>query len=85
MYIFFHTGLRVSEFCGLTIKDIDLDRKILNIDHQLQRTSNMQYVIESTKTKAGTRKIPITLFLMNRSFFTRADGLCTGNMLTDPM
>ena len=60
MYIFFHTGLRVSEFCGLTIKDIDLDRKILNIDHQLQRTSNMQYVIESTKTKAGTRKIPIT-------------------------
>ena len=60
VYIFFHTGLRVSEFCGLTIKDIDLDRKILNIDHQLQRTSNMQYVIESTKTKAGTRKIPIT-------------------------
>ncbi|MBE6846228.1 MAG: site-specific integrase [Ruminococcus sp.] len=60
VYILFHTGLRVSEFCGLTIKDIDLDRKILNIDHQLQRTSNMQYVIESTKTKAGTRKIPIT-------------------------
>ena len=26
----------------------------------LQKTSNMQYVIESTKTKAGTRKIPIT-------------------------
>lgn len=60
VYILFHTGLRVSEFCGLTIKDIDLDRKILNIDHQLQRTSGMKYVIESTKTKAGTRKIPIT-------------------------
>lgn len=60
VYIFFHTGLRVSEFCGLTIKDIDLDKKILNIDHQLQRTSKMEYVIESTKTKAGTRKIPIT-------------------------
>ena len=22
-YILFHTGMRISEFCGLTIKDID--------------------------------------------------------------
>lgn len=26
MYIMFHTGLRVSELCGLTVKDIDLNR-----------------------------------------------------------
>lgn len=38
-YILFHTGLRISEFCGLTINDIDLDNRIINIDHQLQRTS----------------------------------------------
>lgn len=59
-YILFHTGLRISEFCGLTIKDIDLENRIINIDHQLQRTSKMEYIIESTKTNAGTRKIPMT-------------------------
>lgn len=60
VYILFHTGMRISEFCGLTLKDIDLENRIVNIDHQLQRTSDMRYIIETTKTDAGTRKIPIT-------------------------
>lgn len=60
VYILFHTGMRISEFCGLTLRDIDLKKRIVNIDHQLQRTSDMRYVIESTKTNAGTRKLPIT-------------------------
>lgn len=60
VYILFHTGMRISEFCGLTLKDIDLKNKTVNIDHQLQRTSKMEYIIESTKTNAGTRVIPIT-------------------------
>ena len=33
VYIRFHTGIRISEFCGLTVRDIDLKHKILNIDH----------------------------------------------------
>lgn len=52
--------MRISEFCGLTMKDIDLEKRIINIDHQLQRTSNMELVIKPTKTSAGTRKLPIT-------------------------
>ena len=60
VYILFHTGMRISEFCGLTLKDIDLENRIINIDHQLQRTSNMEYIVESTKTNSGTRKLPIT-------------------------
>ncbi len=59
-YILFHTGLRISEFCGLTIRDIDLDKNIIDVNHQLQRTSNSEYIIETTKTNAGTRKLPIT-------------------------
>ena len=59
VYILFHTGLRISEFCGLTLKDIDLKNKTINVDHQLQRTSNMRYVIEKTKTNAGTRVLPM--------------------------
>ena len=41
VYILFHTGMRISEFCGLTLKDIDLEKRIVNIDHQLQRTSDI--------------------------------------------
>ena len=43
-YILFHTGMRISEFCGLTIKDIDLENNIINIDHQLQRLSDMTWI-----------------------------------------
>lgn len=60
VYILFHTGMRISEFCGLTLKDIDLENRIINIDHQLLRTLEMKYVIEATKTNAGTRKLPMT-------------------------
>lgn len=59
-YILFHTGLRISEFCGLTIKDLDMKNRVINIDHQLQRTSHMEYIVAKTKTNAGTRKIPMT-------------------------
>ena len=55
----FHTGMRISEFCGLTLKDIDLENRIINIDHQLQRVG-IKIHIETTKTNAGTRKIPMT-------------------------
>ena len=46
VYILFHTGMRISEFCGLTLKDIDLENRTVNIDHQLQRTCDMRYIIE---------------------------------------
>lgn len=60
IYILFKTGLRISEFCGLTVADIDFERHCINIDHQLQRTRNMEYVIEETKTESGTRLVPMT-------------------------
>lgn len=60
IYILFHTGLRISEFVGLTIKDVDLKAKKLIVDHQLQRKRNMEYTIEVPKTEAGNRVIPIS-------------------------
>lgn len=60
VYILFHTGMRISEFCGLTLKDLDMKNRIINIDHQLLRTSEMKYVVEATKTNAGTRKLLMT-------------------------
>lgn len=60
VFILFHTGMRISEFCGLTISDLDMENRIIVINKQLQWTSSMEYIIESTKTNAGTRKIPMT-------------------------
>lgn len=60
IFILFNTGLRISEFCGLTIGDIDFKEMRINIDHQLQRKRNMEYVIEDTKTSSGTRFVPMT-------------------------
>ena len=59
-FLLFKTGMRISEFCGLTVKDLDFEYEVINIDHQLQRTRDMKYVIESTKTTCGTRKLPMT-------------------------
>lgn len=59
MYILFHTGLRISEFVGLTVSDLDMKNKTIRIDHQLQRKSDGTKYIESTKTNAGTRMLPM--------------------------
>lgn len=58
--ILFKTGMRISEFVGLTLSDLDIKNRKIIIDHQLQRTRDMQYVIEDTKTSCGTREIPMT-------------------------
>ena len=60
VFILFHTGMRISEFCGLTLRDIDFENHLINIDHQLQRNSDMTLVIQETKTRAGKRKLPMT-------------------------
>ena len=44
IYILFKTGLRISEFCGLTISDLDMEARTINVDHQLQRTIQMKYM-----------------------------------------
>lgn len=61
MYVLFHTGLRISEFVGLTMKDIDMKKRVINVNHQLQRQDDMKYIIVDTpKSKNGMRTIPMT-------------------------
>ena len=60
IYILFKTGMRISEFCGLTIHDIDMEERTIDINHQLQRLSDMEYVIEQTKTNSGKRVLRMT-------------------------
>ena len=63
IYILFKTGMRISEFCGLTISDIDFKSHLINIDHQIQKhyvANKYRYYIEETKTESGKRIIPMT-------------------------
>ena len=60
IYILFHTGLRISEFCGLTVSDIEFGNQRIKVDHQLQRTTQMQYVIQEPKTESGIRYVPMS-------------------------
>ena len=59
-YTVLETGLRISEFCGLTIPDIEFGEMRIKVDHQLQRTSQMEYVIQEPKTESGIRYVPMT-------------------------
>ena len=54
------TGLRISEFCGLTDRDIDFENRTINVDHQLQYSGKKSYRIETPKTDNGIRKIPMS-------------------------
>ncbi len=68
--VFLGTGLRASELCGLTWKDIDFDKNEISVNHQLLKrktaaeNGKMLY-IEKTKTAAGVRTIPMTTAVRN--------------------
>ena len=57
--ILLETGLRISEFCGLTVH-IDMANRIINVDHQLLKDTEIGYYIETPKTKKGERQLPMT-------------------------
>ena len=54
------TGMRVSEFCGLTKADLDFAGRKIRVDHQLVRERGGKYYVEKTKTECGCRYIPMT-------------------------
>lgn len=60
-YILLNTGLRISEFCGLTAGDIDFERGSVCVSKQLQRSSDMRYYIERPKTSSGVRYVPMSV------------------------
>lgn len=54
------TGLRISELCGLTTADLDFENQTICVDHQLLRSTEKGYYIETPKTKSGIRQIPMS-------------------------
>ena len=58
--VLLETGMRVSEFCGLTKSDLDFENRRIRVDHQLVRERGGKYYVEKTKTTCGIRFIPMT-------------------------
>ena len=54
------TGMRIGELCGLTIMDVDFIHEVVVIDHQLLKSKEQGYYIETPKTKSGTRQVPLS-------------------------
>ena len=51
--VLLETGMRVSEFCGLTQADLDFENRRIRVDHQLVRERSGKYYVEETKTSCG--------------------------------
>ena len=61
--VLLHTGLRISELCGLTLSDIDFNNNSLNIDKQLKKDKD-SYYIEKPKTESGVRQLPMNDYVI---------------------
>ena len=60
IYVLLNTGLRISEFCGLTPEDVDFEKECIHVRGQLVRPSNMITAYEPTKTVSGVRDVPMS-------------------------
>lgn len=57
--VLLETGMRVSEFCGLTRHDLDFKSRRIRVDHQLVKERGGKYYVEKTKTSSGCRFLPM--------------------------
>lgn len=54
IFVLLHTGLRISELCGLTVKDINFEKKCIDVNHQLLKDTD-GYYINTPKTESGKK------------------------------
>lgn len=67
IFLSLHAGLRLGEICALTWEDVDLEHRILYVRHTvarvMDRERNSVFCIDTPKTKASFREIPISSVL----------------------
>ena len=77
--ILLETGFRISELCGLTPADLNFEKRFVNVDHQLLRSTEDGYYIEAPKTESGFRQVPMSVAAyeaFERVLKKRRDGRC---------
>lgn len=80
----FGTGCRVGEIIGLRWDDIDFDKKIIKINHNISYTPQVdnknrcEYILSLPKTNAGIRNIPLLKeveeVLLNEMLYQKQSG-----------
>ena len=60
MVILLGTGMRISEAVGLTMNDIDMEKRTININHQLIYHYQRGLYISPPKSTSGYRLIPMS-------------------------
>lgn len=75
-----YTGMMTGEVFALTWEDIDLENRIININHSVydkKKDKKGRWFIGTTKTETGTRKIHIsqTLYMALNNFKLKQDKL----------
>lgn len=64
-YVMLHTGMRVGECTGLRWEDVDFEKREISVNHTLVyyskgKENGCSFAINTTKTKAGERIIPMS-------------------------
>lgn len=68
-----HTGMRIGEVCALRWMDVDMEDRMIHVNHTLQRvykkdlsgTGKSKLLLSTPKTKTSRRSIPISKSLYN--------------------
>lgn len=58
-YFLLKTGMRISEALAITDKDIDFENKTITVNKKVVHDGNKAVLKTQTKTKAGTRLVPL--------------------------
>lgn len=81
LYFLAYTGLRISEACAITDKDIDLKHNFIVVNKKVVWDNNNKPIVKhTTKTEAGTRNVPLVGCLKAKLpkfkgyLFSRTDG-----------
>ena len=68
IFLSLHTGMRIGEVCALRWMDVDMDDRMIHINHTLQRvykkdlsgSGKSKLLLSTPKTKTSRRSIPIS-------------------------
>ena len=68
IFLSLHTGMRIGEVCALRWMDVDMDDRMIHINHTLQRVykkdltgmGKSKLLLSTPKTKTSCRSIPIS-------------------------
>ena len=65
LILLYHTGMRISEVCGLSWSDVDLEKGIIMLRQQIVYIKGKGSCFSTPKTKTSVREIVMDKFLIN--------------------